>query len=454
MRKFWILVFLILFLSGAVLLYINKGIKDSYIKVLTFKKQGIEISLYSKSGSIKTGGNSIKVVVVPPKEIKEFYFYMPPMPGMNEMRDVAKLKKVSEGTYEGNLNISMDGPWQIRVVFEDESMITHDVFVPIVKGREEKPPVISHGGHLMISPEKLQLIGIITEPISKRELVKTFSTVGYVEYNREKIYDITVRADAWIEKTYGRFEGEYVRKGTPLMKILSPKIQVAIEELKQAEKLGDKELIEKTKRKLNYYKTGKIIRSPVDGVIIEKKVFEGGFVKEGFTAYRIADISEAWIIAEVPLKLANYVKKGTTALVAPEDNPEMIAEAEVDYIFPEVDKFSKTVKVRLKVKNPELTWKPFSLTEVIFEIPLGEVLAVPESAVIDTGKRTIVFVEMEKGMYMPVNVKLGRKAEGYYEVIHGLKEGDKVVVKGTFLLDAEAQIRGLYGEGGAVHHHH
>jgi len=306
----------------------------------------------------------------------------------------------------------------------------------------------------MISPEKLQLIGIITEPISKRELVKTFSTVGYVEYNREKIYDITVRADAWIEKTYGRFEGEYVRKGTPLMKILSPEIQVAIEELKQAEKLGDKELIEKAKRKLNYYKTGKIIRSPVDGVIIEKKVFEGGFVKEGFTAYRIADISEAWIIAEVPLKLANYVKKGTTALVAPEDNPEMIAEAEVDYIFPEVDKFSKTVKVRLKVKNPELTWKPFSLTEVIFEIPLGEVLAVPESAVIDTGKRTIVFVEMEKGMYMPVNVKLGRKAEGYYEVIHGLKEGDKVVVKGTFLLDAEAQIRGLYGEGGAVHHHH
>ncbi|RUM32594.1 MAG: efflux transporter periplasmic adaptor subunit [Aquifex sp.] len=454
MRKFWVLVFLILFLSAAVFLYISEKGKDSYTKVLTFKKQGIEISLYSKSGSIRTGGNFIKITVDPPKGIKEFYFYMPPMPGMNEMRDVARLKEISKGVYEGSLHISMDGPWQIRVVFEDGSMITHDVFVPIVKGREEKPPVVAHGGHLMITPEKLQLIGIITEQVSKRKLVKTFSTVGYVEYNREKIYDITVRADAWVEKTYGRFEGEYVKKGTPLMKILSPEIQIAIEELKQAEKLGDRELIEKARRKLNYYKSSAVIRSPVDGVIIEKKVFVGGFVKEGFTAYRIADISEAWIIAEVPLKLANYVRNGTTALITSEENPEKVVEAKVDYIFPEVDKFSKTVKVRLKVKNHELTWKPFSLTEVIFEIPLGEVLAVPESAVIDTGKRTIVFVEMEKGMYMPVNVKLGRKAEGYYEVIHGLKEGDKVVVKGTFLLDAEAQIRGLYGEGGTVHHHH
>ncbi|WP_461831802.1 efflux RND transporter periplasmic adaptor subunit, partial [Aquifex sp.] len=380
--------------------------KKDYKEVLSFKKNNVEVIIYSETGSIKTGGNKIKVVVKPPKEIKEFYFYMPPMPGMSEMRDVAKLEKVSEGTYRGSLNISMDGPWQIRVVFSDRSMITHDVFIPIVKGKVEKPAVMVHGNHIMISPEKLQLIGVVTEPVRRLRLEKKFSTVGYVDYNLSKVYDITVRADAWVENTFGRFEGEYVKKGTPLMKILSPDMKIALEEYEHAKRIGDKELMEKAKRKLEYYKAKSIIRSPISGVILKKNVYDGGFVKEGFVAYRIADISEAWIIAEIPLRKAGYIVKGTEAMVIPEENPHHMIHAKVDYIFPEVNKLSRTVRVRLRAKNENLMLKPNSLVEVKFNIPLGEVLAVPESAVIDTGRRTVVFVEMEKGMYMPVNVKL------------------------------------------------
>ena len=446
------IIILLLILSGVYFFFFKK--EGGYVEVISFKKNNVQVKIYSKDGKIETGLNHIKVEINPPKEISQLYFYMPPMPGMNEMRDVAKLKKVSEGVYVGELSISMDGPWQIRVVLADGSMITQDVFVPIVKGKMEKPHVMVHGNHLMISPEKLQLIGVITQPVEKRFLVSKFSTVGYVDYDLSKIYDITVRADAWVEDTYNRFEGEYVKKGTPLMKILSPDIEVAKEELRLAEKIGDKELIEQAKRKLEYLKAGRIIRSPVSGVILEKKVYEGGYVKEGQTAYRIADISTVWIIAEVPFNKAHYIHKGTKALIIPEDNPENVIEGRVDYIFPEANKMARTVKVRIKAKNKGILLKPNALVEVRFEIPIGEVLAVPESAVIDTGRRTVVFVEMERGMYMPVHVKLGRKAEGYYEVKHGLSEGQRVVVKGTFLLDAEAQIRGLYGTPAGMHHHH
>ncbi len=446
MKKLTLLIFFLVFLMTAC-----SG--DSYKEVITLEQEGIKVTILSSDGRIKTGNNKIKVVVQPPKPLKELYFYMPPMPGMDEMRDAAALEEVEPGIYRGTLKISMDGPWQIRAVFED-AMVTKDVFIPLSKGSTAGPASTAHGGHIMVRPDKLQLLGVITEPVQKRDLVKTFSTVGYISYDLSKIYDITVRADAWIEDTYGRFEGEFVKRGTPLMKVLSPDIQVALDELKLAQQKGDPELIKRAKEKLQYLKTDSVVQSPVSGVIIQKKVYEGGYVKEGQTAYRIADISTVWIVAEIPLKQARYVRKGTFALITPEDDPENLIEGKVDYIFPEADPMAKTVKVRIKAKNKGIALKPNSLVEVLFEVPVGEVLAVPESAVVDTGRRTIVFVEMEEGMFMPVQVRLGRRAEGYYEVKDGLKEGQKVVVRGTFLLDSEAQIKGIYGEGGGGHHHH
>ena len=434
-----------LFLSGG----------GGYKEVVTIEQKGIKVKVLSKDGKIKSGNNKVRIEVSPPKTLKEFYFYMPPMPGMDEMRDAASLHEVEPGIYEGELKVSMDGPWQIRAVFDD-GMVTKDVFVPLSKTTLAGggPATSAHGGHIMVRQDKLQLLGVLTEPVQKRDLVKTFSTVGYIEYDLSRVYDITVRADAWVVDTYDRFEGEYVRKGTPLMRVLSPDIQIALDELRLAKEKGDPELIKKAKEKLEYLKVKEVVRAPVSGVILEQKVFEGGYVKEGQTAYRIADISTVWIVAQIPFKQARYVKKGTLALITPEDDPENMIEGEVDYIFPEADHMAKTVKVRIRAKNKGIALKPNALVDVLFEVPIGEVLAVPETAVVDTGRRTVVFVEMEPGMYMPVNVKLGRRAEGFYEVKHGLKEGQKVVTRGTFLLDSEAQIRGIYGEGGGGGHHH
>jgi Cu(I)/Ag(I) efflux system membrane fusion protein len=451
MRKKTLIGLLLLFSFGLLM----TACGGSYKEVISIEEKGVKVTILSSDGKIKSGNNKIEVRVDPPKPIKELYFYMPPMPGMDEMRDAAALEEVEPGVYRGSLKISMEGPWQIRVVFQD-TMITKDVFVPLSKSASAGggPATSVHGGHIMVRKDKLQLLGVLTEPVQRRDLVKTFSTVGYVSYDLSKIYDVTVRADAWVEDTFGRFEGEYVRKGTPLMKVLSPDIQIALDELRLAEEKGDPELIKKAKEKLEYLKVEEVVRSPVSGVILEQKVYEGGYIKEGQTAYRIADISTVWIVAQIPFKQARYVRKGTLALVTPEDNPESMIEGEVDYIFPEADHMAKTIKVRIRAKNKGILLKPNALVDVLFEVPIGEVVAVPETAVVDTGKRTLVFVEMEPGMFMPVQIKLGRKAEGYYEVKEGLKEGQKVVVKGTFLLDSEAQIRGLYGQGAGGHHHH
>ncbi len=456
MRKVGVIITAGVIFIIALSFFFIKGRDSTYKEVITFEQKGIKITILSADGKIKRGHNKIKILTDPPKKLKEFYFYMPPMPGMDEMRDVARLKEVSEGTYEGDLRLSMEGPWQIKAVFEKET-VAKDVFVPLHKGSlaADTAAPASDTGYIKVKPEKLQLLGVVTEEVKRRELIKSFSTVGYISYDLSNIYDITVRADAWVEETFDRFEGEYVRKGTPLMKILSPDIQIAIDELKLAQEKGDKELIEKAKEKLEYLKVKEIVRSPVEGIIVEQKVYEGGYIKEGQTAYRIADISTVWIIAEIPLNLGRYVRKGTQALVVPEDNPDEIVEGSVDYIFPEADQYAKTIKVRIKAKNRGILLKPNTLVEVLFEIPLGNVIAVPETAVVDTGKRKIVFVEKGKGIFEPVRVHLGRKAEGFYEVKHGIREGDRVVVRGSFLLDSEAQIRGLYGEtAGGGHHHH
>jgi len=415
---------------------------SGYREVVTLQQEGTKVTILSSTGVIRTGDNRIEVRVEPPKRVKELYFYMPPMPGMSEMRDVASIEEIKKGVYRGSLKVSMDGPWQIRVVLE-EATLTKDVFVPLTKASSEEASQ-AHGGHVSVSSEKLQLLGIITQPVERRELVKVLSAVGYVSYDLSKIHDVTLRTDAWITDTFGRFVGEYVEEGTPLMKVLSPDVQIALEELELAKGKGDQELIRKAQEKLEYLKAGEVVRSPVSGVIIERNVYEGGYLGKGKTAYRIADTSSLWIVADVPLKEAPYVRKGTPALITPEDNPESPLEGVVDYIFPEADRKANTVKVRIRLKGKRITLKPNTLVDVLFEVPIGKVLAVPETAVVDTGRRRFVFVEMSPGVYMPTEVKLGAKGEGFYEVKGGLEEGQRVVVRGTFLLDSEAQIRGVY----------
>lgn len=452
-RKAFLGIFILILGLSLALLYLHKRnskeeIPKDYKLILSLEEGDTKLKLYAKDGIIDVGKNKILVEMEPRKRIESLYFYMPPMPGMGEMREDAILKEIKAGFYEGFVNLSMAGSWQL-IVQVDGKTIRRDLSIPL--GGEEKRDMGE--GSIRVSGEKLNLIGIQTQEVKREELTLSFISVGYVSYDTSKVYEITLRSDAWVLDTFDRFEGELIGVGTPLMKVLSPDVEIAKAELDLAKKVGEKKLEELVLQRLSYIKEGEVIKSPYSGVILERKAFKGGFLKAGDMAYRIGDVSSLWVIAEVPQVYSEYVRKGIRVMVLPVGSKDTIF-GKVSYIFPEADKESRTLRVRIDLPKGLGTLKVNQMVEVYFEKPLGEVLAIPESAVVDTGRRQVVFVEKDIGVYEPRIVKLGRKVEGYYEVLDGLKEGEKVVVKGTFLLDSEAQLKGIYGEVKIHEHHH
>ncbi len=436
-RVLWIgLLLLAVLVAAGLYLYIqrDKAHKDHGAEgVLLFSVNGLEV--YSKDGRLRVGDNDV-LIKVKEGNLEGAYFYMPPMPGMGEMRSDVKLIRKGENIYGGRVNLSMAGYWQFIAVLDGKNL-KFDLNIPYSSGQQ------AHAQQNIISldHEKVRLIGVQSAPVEVVELLQSFSTVGYVTYDLSKVYDITVRSDGWVIDTFSRFEGELIRKGEPLMRVLNPEAKIAQEELRLAEELGRENLQRLAREKLGYLQGGEVITSPVSGVVLEKRVYAGGSVKAGDTAYRIANLSSLWIIAYVPVEYLPSVYRGMKVMVVSQSSKREFFGT-VDYIFPEVSKETRSAKVRVRLKD----YSGFKINEpleVYFEMPLGKVLGVPESAVVDTGRRQIVFVEVEHGQYEPREVKLGRRAEGYYEVLSGLKEGEKVVIKGTFLLDSEAQLKGV-----------
>ncbi len=448
MRRVFLLAGLVLVAMAFYLLWHSRKTEEmpkGYLLTLSLEGEGIRLELYTRDGSLRVGKNHILVKLETKARLESLYFYMPPMPGMGEMREDALLREKGRGAYEGSVNISMAGSWQVMAQV-DGKLLRRDISVPFHIGQktQEQKEGIS------LSPEKLQLLGVQVEEVKGLELMESFSTVGYVSYDLSKTYEITLRSDAWVLDTFVRFQGELIKPGTPLMRVMSPEAELAKAELKLAKEMGRKELERAVLERLSYLKAGELITSPYGGLVLERKVYPGGFLKAGDVAYRIADISRVWVIADVPQEYARSVRKGMRVMVKPVGGEEVFGK--VDYIFPEADREARTIKVRIDLPRKDL--KINQTLEVYFEKPVGKVLAVPETAVVDTGRRQVVFVEIGPGLYKPRSVKLGRKAEGYYEVLEGLKEGERVVVKGTFLLDSEAQLKGYYGQEVKGHEHH
>ncbi|WP_028949908.1 efflux RND transporter periplasmic adaptor subunit [Sulfurihydrogenibium subterraneum] len=434
--KYLIIGFLVLLVG--VLLY-NLFYKKQSIKLennenylFSIKDTETEIIVYGTKISLDVGIN--KIFIKSNKNIKEVYFYMPPMPGMGEMREDAQLKKTGENIYEATVNISMAGGWQVIFVLDDKKL-TYSLNIPFYPGGEKQ----TQNGSIQLDKQK---IGVEVAEVGYKDLTESFNVVGYVSYDLPKIKSITLRSDGWVIDTFERFEGEEIKKGTPLLKVLSPDLEIVKEELKLAKSLNREDLEKAVLEKLRYLGKGEVIVSPVNGVITKKGVYDGGFIKSGEVAYEIVDTSTLWIIAEIPYIYISSVKKNMEVLITPVGSEDSIT-GKIDYIFPEANKESKTFKCRIKVIKPK-DLKINQLVDILIEKPLGKILAVPESAVVDTGDRQIVFLETSDGSYVLKKVKIGRCVQDYCQVLEGLKEGDKVVVKGNFLLDSEAQIKNLY----------
>jgi len=322
-----------------------------------------------------------------------------------------------------------------------------------------------------VSPQRQQMIGVKTEPVAMRNMDKTLRTVGMVKLDETRIEHVHTKFSGWIDEVYVDYTGEHVSKGQPLFSIYSPELVSTQEEyllaLRSKDILSDSgypdisrganSLLEATKRRLRLWdvsdaqiseiaETGKVkdsvvIYSPVSGHVMEKNAFENKYVEPGTEIYMIADHSRVWVDVDIYENEIPLIKKGDKAVMTLESYPGEEIPGEVTFIMPHMNSKTRTVKVRLEFPNPELRLLPEMYGDVKFDIPLGKKLSVPESAVLRTGKQDVVFVDKGGGVMQIRKVELGAKADGYYEVLGGLKDGEKVVTRANFLIDSESKIQ-------------
>jgi len=333
-----------------------------------------------------------------------------------------------------------------------------------------------------------QLLNIDTTVVRKMKLVKKIETYADLTHPETDIKDITFKIDGYVEELYADFTGEYVKKGQPLVKIYSPQLVSAQEEFLRAYKYYEKmknsndpilkksaeDFYEAAYKRLLYWditpqqieelkKTGKVFKtmtlySPYDGWIMEKFVYLGSQVKAGKPLFRIAKHQNLWLMVKVYEKDLPFIKEGQTVDIYFDSYPGKVYKGKIDYLYPMMDFKNRTRDVRIIIDNKDYKLLPGMYSKVKVNIPLGEALVLPDTAVIDTGKRQIVFVQKEKGIFEPVFVKLGRYVDGYYEILSGLHKGMVVANSALFLLDADAQLRGKYRKKGEkqapmMHHH-
>lgn len=336
-----------------------------------------------------------------------------------------------------------------------------------------------------IPPDKQQMIGVKTVDVAVRPLQKVIRTVGMIEYDERRLATVNTKFEGWIEKLYVDYAGRYVKKGEPLAEIYSPELlatqQEFINTLKWTKskiqnpksEIGDllsrdaEAILEAARQRLKLWdisdeqirgieQTGKPIRtmtiySPVSGYIIQKTALQGMRVMPGEKLFDVADLSTVWIISDIYEYELPLIKAGQRARITLSYFPAKEFFSAIDYVYPVLAGDTRTAKVRFSIPNPGGQLKPQMFTNVEIKIDLGKRLAIPDDAVIDTGTRQIVYVDKGEGNFEPREVMLGIRAEDLREVVMGLKAGEKVAAAATFLVDSEAQLKGVKPLGGNKH---
>ena len=337
-------------------------------------------------------------------------------------------------------------------------------------------------GTVQISPERQQLIGVKIGTVKMRLLEKVIRTVGRVDYDEKRIVTVSPKIGGWIEDLYVDFTGRFVSKGEPLLTIYSPELVstqeeylIALRAKKDLAKSSFPEvagsgnsLAESAKRRLKLWdisddqikaleesgqvKKTLVLHSPFSGFVLEKAAYKGMNVMPGIALYKLADLSVVWLIADIYEYEIPSIRLGQQASIQFSYLPGEIFTGKAIYISPLLDPNTRTAKVRFEFSNPHGKLKPEMFANVEMKIHLGQKLAVPEEAVIDTGLRQIAIVDKGSGYFEPREIKVGTKVENYYEVIKGLKAGERVVTSANFLIDSESKLKEALGGMAGMEH--
>ena len=346
-----------------------------------------------------------------------------------------------------------------------------------------------------ITAEQRQMIGVKTAKVSKNPFKKIIRTVGRIEVDERRQATINAKIEGWIEKLHVDYTGAYVKEGEPLAEIYSPELLAtqlelinalkwagrqsgaghihdasqeghndasSVEPVSELQRMLSKDAVETVdaaRQRLRLWdmsdaqnaeieETGKPIRtvtlySPVSGFITEKMAVLGMKVMPGEKLFDVVDLSDLWIIADIYEYELPFVKVGQDASITLSYIPGKVLSSKIDYIYPIVSEDTRTAKIRLSLPNPIGQLKPQMYTNVEISIDLGKRLTIPESAVIDTGEQQVVYVDLGNGFFEPRAVQTGLGSDGNVEVLKGLEEGETVSTAANFLIDSEAQLKGV-----------
>ena len=359
-------------------------------------------------------------------------------------------------------------------VYEDE--VPEVPEVPEVDGAPD--------GSIRIDPVFVQNIGVQSLEIERVDIPFTIRTVGTLTYDDSQIAWVNTKYDGWIETVYVNYIGEPIEKNQKLFEIYSPQLVTTQKEYLQAQqyarRMADTDypdiaaraesLVASARERLGYWdimdeqiaeleKSGELSRtlsvaSPVGGIVVEKmdQALEGMFVKAGMNLYKIADLSTLWLVVEIFENQVPWLKLGQRAEVELPYEPGRQYVGRVRYLYPFFNEKTRTMKVSIELQNPGHRLRAGMYANVTFDVPAARnVLAVPEEAVIHSGERNVVVLDLGNGRFRVAEVTLGVNGSGLWEVKDGLADGDVIVVSAQFLIDSESNlqeaIRKMISEG-------
>jgi membrane fusion protein, copper/silver efflux system len=343
-------------------------------------------------------------------------------------------------------------------------------YVPVYEDEAEE--AAGQGATVTIDPSVAQNMNVQVQRVERRDLRREIRTVGYLEYDQQKMVSVTTKYPGWVEKVFVNYIGEPVRKGQHLFHVYSPELVQTQQELLSALAFARRmeaapedarrraqSLVESVRQRLAYWditpaqvdrlvSTGEVLRTltvaaPADGVVMKRmEGLDGMAVRPGMELFHIADLSTLWLSVEVFEDQLAWLKPGSEARISLSYFPGEAFAGRVRFVEPQVTEKTRTVPLRLEVPNADGRLRSGMYATVRFQpVVAKDVVVVPELAILRTGERNVVVVQAAKGRFTPREVALGRRGEGSVEVTSGLREGEEIVTSAQFLIDSESNLR-------------
>jgi membrane fusion protein, copper/silver efflux system len=411
--------------------------------------------------------------------------------------------KPASGTEAAASDVEFFCPMHPSVIRDNGKDKCPICFMPLSKRKKGSGEAVALPAGIVnrvqLSPYRMVLAGVQTSPVDYQSLTKEITAVGYVEFNERGQRTVSARVAGRIDKLVANETGQMVNAGDELALIYSPDLLVTVQNLLDAHRNSNKELMDGARRRLELLGVDAAqideiltspkpdihvkIYSPISGHVITKYVREGQYVQEGTPLYDVADLSTVWIQAQVyeddlaflPIDYQEHTgmmgSGGVDVTATTRAFPDEHFHGKLAFIYPHVDQDTRTVTVRFELDNPDHKLRPGSTATVTLKVEpkdlrmftrleddkepqemlsQGRVLAVPESAVIDTGSQRIVYRESSPGVFEGIEVTIGPRMTGddgavLYPVLNGLSQGDMIVDSGSFLVDAETRLNPAAG---------